>query len=164
MTQLLQNLVVAFVALPKLAGVLLPFFIWLLLLFTFIERTLRWQEAKTETVQGFSNTFLEQCFSGVRVIQTFAMSKPLLKHWDTTMLKHIERLQQFPTLVRSIKIAWCQFAFCSILATGYYYGTTLKEEGFLFGSIFNVSLISSTVWQSGGNNTTKGLQCMLASR
>ena len=127
----------------------MPFFIWLLLLFTFIEQTLRGQEAKTEMVQGFSNTFLEQCFSGIRVIQTFAMSKPLLKHWDTTMLKHIERLQRFPTLVRSIKIAWCQFAFCSILAAGYYYGTTLKEEGFLFGSIFNVSLISLTLQRSG---------------
>jgi hypothetical protein len=67
------------------------------------------------------------------------MSQPLMKHWDTKFLKKVEMLQTRPGLVRSIKIGWCHFALCIILAAGYYYGWSLKDEGYQPGSIFNVS-------------------------
>jgi ABC-type protease/lipase transport system fused ATPase/permease subunit len=136
-------MVVAFVSLPKLAGVLFPFFIWLLMLFAIIEFMVKKQEARAEDASGLANTFLEQCFSGIKVVQTFAMSKPLKEHWDNTLLKDIEALRTRPALVRAIKIAWCHFALCIILGVGYYYGSSLKAEGAEFGSIFNVSTL---VW------------------
>ena len=130
---------VAFISLPKLAAVLFPFTIWMLGLFFLIEWTVKKQSRKAEAAYSLSNTFLEQCFAGIRVVQTFAMSQPLMEHWDTKFLKKVEMLQTRPGLVRSIKIAWCHFALCIILAAGYYYGWSLKDEGYQPGSIFNVS-------------------------
>ena len=129
---------VAFASLPKLAAVLFPFTICLLGLFFLIELTVRKQSRKAEAAYGLSNTFLEQCFAGIRVVQTFAMSKPLMEHWNIRFLEKVETLQTRPGLVRSIKIAWCHFASCIILAAGYYYGWSLKDEGYQPGSIFNV--------------------------
>jgi ABC-type bacteriocin/lantibiotic exporter with double-glycine peptidase domain len=134
---------VAFVSLPKLAAVLFPFFIWLLVLFALIELTVKKQEARAEDASGLANTFLEQCFSGIRVVQTFAMSKVLREHLDNTLLKDIEDLRTRPAFVRAIKNAWCFFALCTIMGVGYYYGSSLMAEGAQFGSIFNVSTL---VW------------------
>ncbi|KAH8085235.1 P-loop containing nucleoside triphosphate hydrolase protein, partial [Filobasidium floriforme] len=134
---LITNLVVAFVSLPKLAVVLSPFFIWLLVLFTSVELVVKKQEVRAEDASGRANTFLEQCFSGIRVVHTFAMSKPLRQYWNNSLLGDIEALQTRSIFVRAIKIGWCHFALCTILGVGYYYGSSLMDNGAQVGSIFN---------------------------
>lgn len=137
----------AFISLPKLAAVLFPFSVWVIVFFYFIEKTTKRQQARAEAAQGLASTFLEQCLSGVRVIQTFGMTKPLMKRWDGTLLKDVEMLRTMPALVRAVEIAWCHFAMGLILGVSVHYSSTLAGEGYRFGSMFNVRKHKSPIKQ-----------------
>lgn len=39
-----------------------------------------------------ASAFIEQCFAGVRVVTTFGMHAPLIRHLDTMLLRRLETL------------------------------------------------------------------------
>lgn len=85
-------------------------------------------------------TFLEQCFSGIRVVQTFAMQKPLIDHWNQKMLVLAERTEVKSGLVHAGESAWLAIGTASIWSVAYYYGDRLVKGGMPFGYIITVSI------------------------
>ena len=85
-----------------------------------------------------SSTFLEQCFSGVRVVQTFSMSQPLMKRW-ITLLADTERTGFQQARIRSLEGGVTMLSGLTALGVGLYYGSKLVQDGLNYGYVITVS-------------------------
>jgi len=85
-----------------------------------------------------SSTFLEQCLSGVRVVQTFSMSQPLMKRW-ITLLADTERTGFQQARISGLEGGVTMLSGLCALGVGLYYGSILVKNGLNYGYVITVS-------------------------
>jgi ABC-type multidrug transport system fused ATPase/permease subunit len=134
-----QALVVALWAVPKLGGALLPFIAFTLAAFTVVGLMIRKYETRAAMSKDVSSTSLEQCLSGIRVVQTFSMSDSLIKRWASQMVTDTEATGVKETMIDNINGAILRFSATCVLLVGYLYGQKLVRGGISYGFVITVS-------------------------
>jgi hypothetical protein len=100
---------------------------------------IRKYETAADMSKDSSFTFLEQCLSGIRVVQTFSMSQPLMKRW-ISLLGDTERTGNQQARIRGLEGAVTMLSALSALGVGLYYGSKLIPDGLKYGLVITVSV------------------------
>jgi ATP-binding cassette subfamily B (MDR/TAP) protein 1 len=110
--------------------------------FFVIGLAVRKYETRADMSKDSSSTFLEQCLSGIRVVQTFSMSQPLMKRW-ITLLADTERTGFQQARIRGLEGGVTMLSGLCVLGVGLYYGSKLVQDGLNYGYVITVSLAYS---------------------
>jgi ABC-type bacteriocin/lantibiotic exporter with double-glycine peptidase domain len=90
--------------------------------------------------EGAASTFLEQCFSGIRVVQTFDMARALMQRFGEQILRDAERSSSKRAAIQTMESGLQMAIFFIQSGVSFIYGSRLIErEGYNLGQVVAVS-------------------------